>query len=72
MDYQERMREVKKACKRLFDTQDGQTILKWLEKKYYYVSSFDRESPYITAYNNGRRDVVGAIKKYIDEELKEK
>ena len=67
-DYQERMRELKKACKRLFDTKDGKTVLQWLEKKYYYKSCFN-ENPQHMAYNEGRRDIVGVLKKYTEERI---
>lgn len=69
---QEEYKNRIKMFKRVFDTQDGKDVLKYLEDKYYHRKSYLKGEPDHTAFREGQRDVVAEIREYILEKLNDK
>lgn len=57
------IKTVTPAVKRIFDTEDGKILMEYLDTIYYNQLSFDAESPYKTAFNEGARDVIHDLKR---------
>lgn len=51
--------------KELFGTEAGQEVLEDLLKSNYFFSSTVGDTPYETAFNEGRRSVICAILNYV-------
>lgn len=65
----EDQRELIKKYKVCFGTEAGIQVLNDLEKRFYHKRSYTKSDKEHTFFNEGRRDVVLLIKKYVDEEI---
>ncbi len=55
--------------KEVFTTEAGQEVLEDLLKSNYFFNSTVGETPYETAFNEGRRSVVCAILNYVIDKI---
>ena len=51
----------------LFNSPDGQKVLKYLREMFYDRSVYTKGDPYHTAYQAGQQDVIGFIIQAIEE-----
>lgn len=64
----ERAKDERKTIKRLFNTVDGQEVMKILEREFYDSSSIVPGDPYATHARCGSREVIIFIKMICGEE----
>ncbi len=61
MDNKEYNKKVNGAVKRIFDSADGEILMKYLDDNYFNQISFN-ENPHVTSFREGQRDVILDLK----------